>query len=65
MFQPAVIRHHQLTAKHPLDDKDVLVEVETFEALGKIQPFHVSIASSALLLVDLHSHLSPEPVCGY
>jgi len=65
VFQPAVIRHSQLTAKHPMDDKDVLVEVEAFEDLGKIQPFHVSIASSALLLVDLHSHLSPEPVCGY
>ena len=64
-FQPVVIRHEQLSAKHPLDDRDVLVEVDSFQNLGKIQPFHVSIASSALLLVDLHAHLSPEPVCGY
>ena len=27
--------------------------------------YFFSIASSALLLVDLHCHLSPDPVCGY
>ena len=47
------------------DEAYNLIEVESFVSVGKVQPFNVSISSSALLLVDLHAHLSPEPVCGY
>ena len=59
------MRHSQLAPKHADDNKDTLIEVESFVSVGKVQPFNVSIASSSLLLVDLHAHLSPESVCGY
>ena len=62
---PLILRHSQLGPKSNDDNKDTLIEVESFVSVGKVQPFNVSISSSALLLVDLHSHLSPEPVCGY
>ena len=62
---PIVLRHSQLGPKHAEDNKDTLVEVESFVSVGKVQPFNVSIASSSLLMVDLHAHLSPVPVCGY
>ena len=62
---PLILRHSQLGPKQVDDNKDTLIEVESFVSVGKVQPFNVSISSSALLLVDLHSHLSPEPVCGY
>ena len=62
---PMIMRHSQLEPKHIEDDKDTLIEVESFVSVGKVQPFNVSISSSSLLLVDLHAHLSPETVCGY
>ena len=62
---PLIMRHSQLGPKHADDNKDTLIEVDSFVSVGKVQPFNVSISSSALLLVDLHAHLSPEPVCGY
>ena len=42
-----------------------MVFILTFQGQGKIQPFNVSISSSALLLIDLHSHLNLDCVCGY
>ena len=62
---PLIVRHSPLGLKHADDKKDILIEVESFVSVGKVQPFNVSISSSALLLVDLHAHLSPETVCGY
>ena len=43
----------------------IKVFTSTFQGQGKIQPFNVSISSSALLLIDLHSHLNLDCVCGY
>ncbi len=60
-----VIRHNQLAPKHPSDNTSILLDVDTFQSLGKMQPFTVSISSSALLVLDLHSHMVTEPVCGY
>lgn len=62
---PIVLRHNQLAPKHPSDQTSILLDVDTFQALGKMQPFTVSISSSALLVLDLHSHMVKEPVCGY
>lgn len=42
-----------------------MVELTSFSTLGKIQPFLVTISSTAALLVDLHCHLSDKEVCGY
>ena len=54
---PIVLRHNQLAPKHPSDQTSILLDVDTFQALGKMQPFTVSISSSALLVLDLHSHM--------
>merc|ERR1711936_530210 len=32
---------------------------------GKMQPFTVSVSTSAMLILDLHSHLALDEVCGY
>lgn len=43
----------------------MLVEGTSFSALGKIQPFLVSISTNAVLLMDFHCHLTSSEVCGY
>jgi len=45
--------------------KGHFVELESFTDDGKMQPFTVSVSTSAMLILDLHSHLSKEEVCGY
>ena len=43
-----------------------LVRTETFSQQGKMQPFTVTLSSSALFLLDFHSHMSPlTSVAGY
>ncbi|KAH0625853.1 hypothetical protein JD844_034189 [Phrynosoma platyrhinos] len=42
-----------------------LVEVTSFAALNKFQPFNVAISSNVLLLLDFHSHLTKSEVVGY
>merc|ERR1712029_1243128 len=64
-FGPIVVRHSQLAPKHPSDRTEILLDTETFQQCGKMQPFTVSISSSALLVLDLHSHMISKPVCGY
>lgn len=63
--RPAILQHSQLAPKHVLDNTSTLLEVETFQSQGKVQPFTVSMASSSLLTMDLHSHLVSQPVYGY
>lgn len=46
-------------------DANSLLEAVTFATLGKLQPFHMSVSTSALLLMDLHSHLTKTEVSGY
>lgn len=61
----AIVRHAQLAFKQPTDAMDTLIETETFSSHGKMQPFTLSASSSALLLLDLHTHLCADVVCGY
>lgn len=42
-----------------------MVELTSFSTLGKIQPFLVTISTTAALIVDLHCHLTDKEVCGY
>ncbi|CAJ0968680.1 unnamed protein product, partial [Ranitomeya imitator] len=46
-------------------DPHTLVQLTSFLALNKFQPFHVSISSNTLLLLDFHSHLIRSEVVGY
>ncbi|KAG9480705.1 hypothetical protein GDO78_012262 [Eleutherodactylus coqui] len=48
-----------------LRDPHTLVQLTSFVALNKFQPFHVSISSNTLLLLDFHSHLTRSEVVGY
>ncbi|NXF68858.1 MPND protein, partial [Ciccaba nigrolineata] len=41
------------------------VEVTSFAAINKFQPFNVAISSNVLLLLDFHSHLTRSEVVGY
>lgn len=43
----------------------MLIEAVPFTTLGKLQPFLITISSSALLLADFHCHLTMHEVCGY
>jgi hypothetical protein len=60
-----ILKHAHLGAKGPNDAVETLVDVETFARQGKVQPFTISCSSSALLLLDLHSHVSKKAVTGY
>lgn len=46
-------------------DMSTMVELTSFSTLGKIQPFLVTVTTTAALLVDLHCHLTDKEVCGY
>lgn len=43
----------------------MLIEAVPFTTVGKLQPFLITISSSALLLADFHCHLTMHEVCGY
>jgi len=46
--------------------KNHFVELENFSSEGKLQPFTVSVSTSAMLVLDLHSHTDLDSeVCGY
>nr|XP_022323367.1 MPN domain-containing protein-like [Crassostrea virginica] len=59
------IRHAALKSRSQNIDPHTLVECESFKEQEKVQPFTVSIASNALLLMDFHSHLTTSEVVGY
>lgn len=46
-------------------DANMLIEAVPFVTVGKLQPFLLSMNSSALLLADFHCHLTMHEVCGY
>lgn len=43
----------------------MLIEAVSFTTVGKLQPFLLTMSSSALLLADFHCHLTMHEVCGY
>ncbi len=53
------------TPQPPAPDMDSPIEPETFVSQGRLQPFTLSVASSALLVVDIHAHTSKDAVVGY
>ncbi|KAJ9577212.1 hypothetical protein L9F63_006186, partial [Diploptera punctata] len=46
-------------------DPNTLVESTPFSTMGKIQPFLVSMATNAVLVMDFHCHLTTSEVVGY
>ena len=44
---------------------NTMVELTSFQALGRMQPFNVTMSSSAMAMIDIHAHLSTSEVVGY
>ncbi|KAK2140678.1 hypothetical protein LSH36_1280g00098 [Paralvinella palmiformis] len=59
------VKHSTLGRKSQMHDPNTLVECTPFAALGKIQPFSLSISTNCMLLMDFHCHLTTSEVVGY
>jgi len=46
-------------------DPNLLVELISFATTGKLQPFLVSLHTSALIVMDVHCSLTSSEVVGY
>ncbi|XP_025890949.1 MPN domain-containing protein [Nothoprocta perdicaria] len=59
------VRYCTLGTRDAARNPQTLVEVTSFAAINKFQPFNVAISSNVLLLLDFHSHLTRSEVVGY
>ncbi|NWZ52798.1 MPND protein, partial [Haliaeetus albicilla] len=59
------VRYCTLGPRDSARNPQTLVEVTSFAAINKFQPFNVAISSNVLLLLDFHSHLTRSEVVGY
>ncbi|XP_019368945.1 PREDICTED: MPN domain-containing protein [Gavialis gangeticus] len=59
------VRYCTLGTRDLARNPHMLVEVTSFTAINKFQPFNVAISSNVLLLLDFHSHLTRSEVVGY
>ncbi|EQB77620.1 hypothetical protein CB1_000413045 [Camelus ferus] len=59
------VRYCMLGSRDSARNPHTLVEVTSFAAINKFQPFNVAISSNVLLLLDFHSHLTRSQVVGY
>ncbi|NXS43459.1 MPND protein, partial [Balaeniceps rex] len=59
------VRYCTLGTRDLARNPQTLVEVTSFGAINKFQPFNVAISSNVLLLLDFHSHLTRSEVVGY
>ncbi|XP_014680492.1 PREDICTED: MPN domain-containing protein-like [Priapulus caudatus] len=58
-------KYSDLGQRSPEHDQNSLVECMTFQSLGKIQPYSITVSSSCLFLMDFHCHLTGSEVVGY
>ncbi|NXD82438.1 MPND protein, partial [Halcyon senegalensis] len=59
------VRYCTLGTRDSARNPQTLVEVTSFAAINKFQPFNVAVSSNVLLLLDFHSHLTRSEVVGY
>ncbi|XP_043442161.1 MPN domain-containing protein isoform X1 [Prionailurus bengalensis] len=59
------VRYCMLGSRDSARNPHTLVEVTSFAAINKFQPFNVAISSNVLFLLDFHSHLTRSEVVGY
>nr|XP_025046800.1 MPN domain-containing protein [Pelodiscus sinensis] len=59
------VRYCTLGSRDAARNPHTLVEVTSFAAVNKFQPFNVAISSNVLLLLDFHSPLTRSEVVGY
>ncbi|XP_017012786.2 MPN domain-containing protein CG4751 [Drosophila takahashii] len=60
-----VFAHNTVSNRNVVHDANMLIESVPFTSVGKLQPFLITVNSSALLLADFHCHLTVREVCGY
>lgn len=63
--QQKSVHHSSLCKGNQNVDPCTFVLCESFKSLRKTQPFTVSLATNALLLLDFHCHLTSSEVVGY
>nr|XP_027211338.1 MPN domain-containing protein-like [Penaeus vannamei] len=44
---------------------NTMVELTSFQSIGRMQPFTVTMSSSAMAMIDIHAHLTTSEVVGY
>ncbi|GAB1301211.1 MPN domain-containing protein [Apodemus speciosus] len=59
------VRYCMLGSRDSARNPHTLVEVTSFAAINKFQPFNVAVSSNVLFLVDFHCHLTRSEVVGY
>ncbi|XP_060227248.1 MPN domain-containing protein isoform X6 [Meriones unguiculatus] len=59
------IRYCMLGSRDSARNPHTLVEVTSFAAINKFQPFNVAVSSNVLFLLDFHCHLTRSEVVGY
>ncbi|XP_037360998.1 MPN domain-containing protein [Talpa occidentalis] len=59
------VRYCMLGSRDSTRNPHTLVEVTSFAAINKFQPFNVAMSSNVLFLLDFHSHLTRSEVVGY
>ncbi|XP_054983055.1 MPN domain-containing protein [Sorex araneus] len=59
------VRYCMLGSRDSARNPHTLVEVTSFAAINKFQPFNVAMSSNVLFLLDFHSHLTRSEVVGY
>ncbi|KAF1596206.1 UNVERIFIED_CONTAM: MPN domain-containing protein, partial [Eudyptes pachyrhynchus] len=62
---PVPIRYCMLGSRDSARNPHTLVEVTSFAAINKFQPFNVAVSSNVLFLLDFHCHLTRSEVVGY
>ncbi|KAH8323247.1 hypothetical protein KR067_003722 [Drosophila pandora] len=65
VIKRTVFAHNTVSNRNIVHDANMLIESVPFTSVGKLQPFLITLNSSALLLADFHSHLTVREVCGY
>nr|CAG4636814.1 EOG090X020Z [Ceriodaphnia reticulata]SVE72796.1 EOG090X020Z [Ceriodaphnia reticulata] len=60
-----IIKHETLGNRTSIEDPNLLIETISFAAVGKLQPFLISLSTAALVVMDVHCSLTHSEVVGY
>ncbi|XP_076046051.1 MPN domain-containing protein-like isoform X3 [Oratosquilla oratoria] len=61
-----IVEFELIGNRHPNhSDMNTMVELTSFQSLGRMQPFNITMSSSAAAVMDIHAHLSTSEVVGY
>ncbi|XP_063614660.1 MPN domain-containing protein-like [Penaeus indicus] len=60
-----IVEFELIGNRHPNHDMNTMVELTSFQSIGRMQPFTVTMSSSAMAMIDIHAHLTTSEVVGY